>query len=391
MKILYVSPYPPARDGIGDYTWMLANAVRNAGNEIRVVVPRTVPDAPSEVIGAITTVGHGYAKLRWTLARWKPDIVHVQFAIAAFGPRTFTLMRWIGMVRPDFNIPVVVTLHELTRESALLRAPGRAIHRWIAAHCDHLILLTRVARVALIEEVGLLESKVSVIPHPSANPPAASSASDELRARFGLGDARVLLAFGFIHVDKGLDDLIRALSIVRDTGAAHLDDVRLVVAGDVRPRLGLFRTLEARDRLYLAHLRRHVRRSAFQQLVVLTGYVPDGEVATWFNIAEAVVLPYRRAEQSGVVGLARSFNVPVLTSTVGGLTEQLAGSQWSFPPRAPARMAETLADFLAATSAERMRLPTAQVDDDLASVTAATLALYGAVIAGNPGRVSNVA
>ena len=37
---LYVGPYPPTPDGIGNYTYELANAVRNDGNDVAVIVPR---------------------------------------------------------------------------------------------------------------------------------------------------------------------------------------------------------------------------------------------------------------------------------------------------------------------------------------------------------------
>ena len=222
-------------------------------------------------------------------------------------------------------------------------------------------------------------------PQPRVNPPAVTAHPGDLRARYGLGDARVLLAFGFIHKLKGLDDLIQALSILRDTRAAALDDVRVVIAGSVRPRHGLFRTFEARDRLYLARMLRRVRHNGRQDLLIFTGYVPDGEVATWFEIAEAGWLSYRRIEHSMVAGLACSLNVPVLSSTVGGLAEQFAGSPWTFPPCAPTQMAATLADFLATTSVERQRLAGTQCPADFATVTMRTLELYEAVTSGNLG------
>jgi glycosyltransferase involved in cell wall biosynthesis len=392
MKILYVSPYPPMRDGIGDYTWMLANGVKSAGNEIRVVVPYRGPGTPPDVIGSLTALGHVHRELRRTFECWKPDIVHVQFAVAAFGTRTFALMHWLNVMRRDLKVPIVVTLHEVTRESALLRPLGHAVHQWIVKRCDHLILHTDSTRDALVREVKVPQSSVSVIPHASAQPTTVSSSTNEnLRARFSLGDSRVLLAFGFIHADKGLDDLIRALGIVRDSGAECLNNVRVVVAGDVRPRRGLFRILEARDRLYFARLMRQVRRMALETLVVVTGYVPDSEVAAWFEIADAAILPYRHAEQSGVESLARAFDVPVLGSAVGGLAEQLAGSPWTFPPCAPERMAETLAKFLSTTQSGGTQSAAAQQAANFAPVIATTMELYGAVTAGYEIRIPHVA
>jgi glycosyltransferase involved in cell wall biosynthesis len=386
LKVLYVSPYPPAHDGIGNYTWTLATAMREAGVETGVVVPRSLAGCPPEVLGAIDAGPHEYAKLRSTIAQWNPDIIHVQFAIAAFSSRTGALMRRLEALRRDLKIPIVVTLHEFTRESALLPVAGRALYRRVASHCDQLIVHTDMTMNAVVDRFGVPTSKVTVIPHPSARPPLVTASCDDLRLRFGLGDARVMLAFGFIHVDKGLDDLVRALGIVRAGGCAPLDDYVLVVAGAVRPRRGLFRAFEARDRLHLSRVMGLARRNGVRDRLVLTGYVPVGEVATWFSLAEVVVLPYRRIEQSGVASLARSFPVPVLASTAGGLAEQFAGSSWTFPPRAPRQLAETLERFLAATPAERMPPLANGRADDLGAVIIRTMQLYQTVISASDGR-----
>jgi glycosyltransferase involved in cell wall biosynthesis len=388
VKVLYLSPYPPAHDGIGNYTWTLATTMRRAGVDFGVVVPRRAAGSPPEILGAINAGGQEYAKLRSTVAQWNPDIIHVQFAIAAFGSRTGALMRRIDALRRDLKIPIIVTLHEFTRESALLPIAGRALYRRVVSHCDQVIVHTDMAMNAVVDRFGVPKNRVTVIPHPSTRPPVVTASCDELRLRFGLDDARVMLAFGFIHVDKGLDDLVRALGILRRAGCAQLDDYVLVVAGAVRPRQGFFRAFEMRDKLHFYRVMRLARRNGVRDRLVLTGYVPVGEVATWFSLADVVVLPYRRIEQSGVASLARSFPVPVLASTAGGLPEQFAGSSWSFPPRAPARLAQTLERFMEATPAERMPPRTNDSADELAAVVARTMELYRTVIATSGDRRS---
>ena len=54
MKVLFVSPFPPAKDGIGAYTRSLVTALRDAGADARVVLPRPQPGAGQDVIGALT-------------------------------------------------------------------------------------------------------------------------------------------------------------------------------------------------------------------------------------------------------------------------------------------------------------------------------------------------
>ena len=84
MRILYVSPYPPARDGIGTYTHVLASAAISAGHQARIVTPRAMPDAPAEVIGALGVRRADLLALRAIVADWHPDVIHVQFAVPAF-------------------------------------------------------------------------------------------------------------------------------------------------------------------------------------------------------------------------------------------------------------------------------------------------------------------
>jgi glycosyltransferase involved in cell wall biosynthesis len=375
MKVLYVSPYPPAQDGIGTYTFYLAVAARKVGHDVRIVVPRPAQHTSPDVIGAVGSRGRESAKLLEAIAKWNPDVVHVQFAIAAFGTRTPTLLRWLDILCRDLAVPVVGTLHEVTTDTALLRGAAREIYRRLIGHCEHVIVHTHTAYRVLTDRLGVPETKAVVIPHPSVQPSAGTSTPEELRRRFNLGETKILLAFGFIQVDKGLDDLVSALGILRRANAAVLDDVRVVIAGAVRPRHGLFRIFEVRDRIYLAHVLRDARQKSLMPCLVLTGYVPDGEISAWFHAAEAVVLPYRRTEQSGVANLATAFAVPVLSSAVGGLREQFAGSRWVFPPRDPQSLARILAAFLAAPPSERKPIP-APYASDLAGVVKATFELY---------------
>lgn len=377
MKILFVSPFPPAQDGIGTYSQMMITELRASGHEALVVLPRAQKSPSGDVIGVLGSRQPDLAVLREAVTAWDPDIIHVQFAFAAFGIQTRALFSWLRLMRIAAHVPVVATMHEVKWETAVLRGPGRALYRALATQCDHVIVHTRAAFVALTGPVRVPEAKVSVIPHPQATPRAVSAPAD-LRARFGLGNAELLVAFGFVHVDKGLGDLIRAMGALRRSGTPPLDDVRLVIAGTVRPRHGLFRPFGFRDRLHLAQVLRMARRAKLHHTIVLTGYVPEADVAAWFQAAAAVVLPYRRTEQSGVAALANAFGVPVLASTAGGLGELYADSHWTFPPRDPRELASVLARFLTTPPSERTVIAAERSAADVSSVIKATLDLYRA-------------
>lgn len=308
MRVLHLAPYPPARDGIGAYARVLAAALADRGHETAVVAARPHPSSPPEVLGALGDPG-----LPERIARFRPDVVHVQFAVPAFGLRVPAVLRLLR----ELDAPVVATLHEITRDTALLRAPGRLLYRRLASRCAALIVHTRDARAAA--------GSAELIPHFCAPPPPSTTTSDALRARFSLGSAPVVLAFGFIHVDKGLDVLADALR--------HVDDAMLVVAGAVRARDPLFKPMELRDRRHEREVRAALTRHGLAHRVVFTGHVPEAEVAAWFATAAVAVLPYRKAAQSGVAHLALASRTPLVATAVGGLPDLFSAPGSATEPR----------------------------------------------------------
>jgi D-inositol-3-phosphate glycosyltransferase len=111
----------------------------------------------------------------------------------------------------------------------------------------------------------------------------------------------LLLLYGAVRPYKGADVAIEAL--------AHVDPrlhVRLVVAGrfwtpkselaELAGRVGVADRVELRD-----------------------GFVSNEETALLFAAADAALLPYRSATQSGVVALAFGHGKPVIATAVGGL------------------------------------------------------------------------
>ncbi len=369
MRILLVSPYPPQKDGIGDYSAKLADGLRALGHTIGVVTPRALDRAPQEIVGALE--GDGLAD---AIARFAPDVVHLQFAVAAYGARGPALIRSLSRLRT----PVVTTVHEVTRDTRALRAPGRAVYRALARRSAALITHTDPARVALIHQIGAAADEVHLIPHHRAEPPPATADAETLRRRHDLTDCRVLLAFGFIHVDKGLDDLVHAVALLRG-GDRSRDDVRLAIAGEVRSRSGPFRVFEARDHLHLRAIHRDARRLGIADGIVESGYVPAGEIRPWFDLAEAVVLPYKAIEQSGVASMAAAAGAPMLTSARGTLAAEFGDPRWPLPAGDPVGIATAIGGFLDA-GGRASAIRRAPDGDDAGAISRATEGVYFAVV-----------
>jgi glycosyltransferase involved in cell wall biosynthesis len=380
VRILYLSPYAPERCGIGDYTASFTRTVRESGHDVGVVTASEPEGAPREVIAALPSRRRDVPATVARIRDWDPDVVHLQFAVASYGTRMPVLLALLRALRP-LRCEVVVTLHEVTRDTGSLRSVGRLIYRRLTELADRSIVHTDTAMAELKGPVGASRADATLIPHPRAELGAATAGPVELRERFGLGERPVLLAFGFIHVDKGLDDLVSALQLVR---RSH--DVQLVVAGDVRRRQGAWRVFELRDVIHLRKVRRLIARFGLEDDVTFTGWVPSGEVRTWFELAEAAVLPYTRIEQSGVANLAAAAGTPILASRVGGLVQEGSDLRWSFEASDPAGMAAVIGDFLSSPSA-RSDAARRAVAPELREVVRATLAFYAQRLPREPAEL----
>lgn len=376
MRIQLVSPYLPERDGIADYTAVLRGELVDQGHEVTVVVPRRASGRPAEVVGSLERSGRGTERLARAAKLAGTEVVHVQFCVGAFGSASPALWRLLAALR-RLSVPVVITFHDITRDIARLGAGGRWLYRRFAALADAIIVHTKPAESVAIEIRARRDQDVFVIPHFEPQLPKATVTPDQLAARWQLDGKRILLAFGFIHIDKGLDDLVRALAELGDEGVLAGENAQLVVAGSVRPRTGVFRVFELSDRIHLARVTRLVQRSRLSDRVTFTSYVPSGEVAAWFSLADAVVLPYRRIEQSGVASLAAAAGTPVLASDVGELSAFSRQRDWTWPPGEPRQIARSLRGFLSGPAAPAAR---ASREHQVREIAAATIHIYELVV-----------
>jgi glycosyltransferase involved in cell wall biosynthesis len=99
VRVLFVGPFPPTPDGIGRYSYTLVTALERGGHQVAVVVPHEWQGYPPQVIGVLGHRKADQARLLDTVTRWNPDLIHVQFAVAAFGLKTRSLVRWLRLIR----------------------------------------------------------------------------------------------------------------------------------------------------------------------------------------------------------------------------------------------------------------------------------------------------
>ncbi len=178
------------------------------------------------------------------------------------------------------------------------------------------------------------KDRVAFSPHPIYDCyPAFTGTQAEAKAAAGLDPQNnYLLFFGFVRHYKGLDLLLRALPDIR----ARLPLTKLMVVGEFyEPRAGI-------DKL--------VRELGLADAVVIhDDYCPNEKVGMYFAAADAAVLPYRSATQSGIIQVAYALGLPVITTDVGGLGEVVVDGETGFivPPENNAALVDAVEKFYA--------------------------------------------
>jgi len=201
------------------------------------------------------------------------------------------------------GIKIVITAHDVgsfrSGESSLLL---RSIYR----HCSEVIAHSQIGLKSLIQ-LDVCSSRISNIPLGNYTGLLPSLPKSEIaKEKFGFGkDDLVLLFFGQCKKVKRLDLLIEAVALARDMGAKRL---RLLVAGPVTDADGPAIKKQMADRLGDA-------------VVHHSHFITNEDLPLYFAAADLAVLPYDRILQSGVVLLAMSHGLPVLTSDIEGMLE----------------------------------------------------------------------
>ena len=163
------------------------------------------------------------------------DIVSVQHEFGIFGGPAGSHL--LALLR-ELKAPVVTTLH------TVLLKPNADQHRVmqeLIAHSTRLVVMTERGRTILQEVYQAPRAKIDVIPH--GIPDVTFVAPDYYKDQFGVGGKKVLLTFGLLSPNKGIEHVLNVLPDV----VAEFPDVVYIVLGathpnELRPMTGLHRS-----------------------------------------------------------------------------------------------------------------------------------------------------
>lgn len=339
MRIDLVGPVPPSHGGISVYTARLYAELRRR-HDVRLICfrhlyPRFLypgrhdrkgADEPSPE-GALPLLD-GRNPLSWLhvarcIRRRRPEWLILSWWVVYWVPLYWLLL---GAARAAGS-RVLFLCHNVEEHES--NGWKRWLTRGILLRGDALLVHTVDERERLKVLVG--DKRVAVVPLPSYEglhvrlPDKA-----EARRRLTLGaDEKIVLFFGFVRPYKGLQVLLRAMPLV-----LRRLPVRLLVAGEFWEKRGPY------DRL-IADL-------GLQAAVnVDDRYIPDEEMADYFQAADVVVLPYTAVTGSAIASLAIGFHKPIVASAIGALKEVVIPGEMGLlvPPGDAVALAAALIEF----------------------------------------------
>ena len=305
-RIAVIGNYLPRQCGIATFTTDLCAAISAEYGAARLLA-LPVND---------TEQGYDYPeRVRWTLAQDDVksyqdaaeflnfnniDMVCLQHEYGIFGgpagSHILHLLRGLKM-------PVVTTLHTVLREP---NPDQLVVMEEIAELSDRLIVMSQLSSQFLQEIFKVPGSKIDMVPHGVPDLPFLDP--NFYKDRFGVEGKAVLLTFGLLSPNKGIENVIQALPQI----LSKHKNVAYIVAGATHPHI-----LRREGDKYRASLQALAKEVGVQSHVIFHDrFVSPEEMAEFIGAADIYITPYRYEEQvvSGTLAYALGAGKAIIST-----------------------------------------------------------------------------
>jgi glycosyltransferase involved in cell wall biosynthesis len=315
-RIALVGNYLPRECGIATFTTDLCNALAAEYGEGRqFAIPVNDPDSsydyPEQVRLELTQEDiASYERAADFLNFNSNDLVCLQHEYGIYGG---VAGRHILALLRRLKMPLVTTLHTVLREPD---ANQRIVLEEIAQLSDRLIVMSELAAQLLREVYAVPNGKIDVIPHGVPN--MTFMDPNYFKDRFGTEGKSVLLTFGLLSPNKGIENVIRALPAI----LARHPNVVYIVSGVTHPHIR--RREGERYREELQALAAQLGVSS--QLIMNNRFVSEEELVEHVGAADIYITPYRQEAQivSGTLAIALGAGKAIISTPYWYAQELLA-------------------------------------------------------------------
>ncbi|MBI4647314.1 MAG: glycosyltransferase [Bacteroidia bacterium] len=339
-NIVIIGPAHPLRGGIAAFSERLANGFLDNGDNVRIETfslqypnflfpgeTQYSTSPPPENLNITVSINSinplNWYKIGGKIKKEKPDIAVVAYWMPFISPCLGTIIR---IIRKNRHTRIIALVHNLIPHEKI---PGtRLLTKYFIKKVDAFAAMSKTV-LDDIESFDKVKPKI-YSPHPLYDNYGPVFSREEALNRLGLDkNFNYILFFGIIREYKGLDLLLEGFADAR----LRKYNLKLIIAGE----------FYSKPEPYFEIIRRN---NLHNHLFIKQEFIPDNEVANYFNAADIIVQPYKNATQSGVAQIGFHFNKPVLVTNVGGLGEIIPHKKAGYVvEKSPAAIADALVDF----------------------------------------------
>src|SRR5882762_3963220 len=338
-RIAVIGNYLPRQCGIATFTTDLCEAISAEYGTARLMA-LPVNDTEQE---------YDYpAQVRWSLAQDDVttyreaaeflnfnniDMVCLQHEYGIFGgpagSHILHLLRGLKM-------PVVTTLHTVLREPD----PNQlVVMEEIAELSDRLVVMSQLSSQFLQEIFKVPGNKIDMVPHGVPDLPFLDP--NFYKDRFGVEGKAVLLTFGLLSPNKGIENVIRALPQI----LSRHSNVAYIVAGATHPHI-----LRREGDRYRDSLQALAKEMGVESQVIFHNrFVTPEEMGEFIGAADIYITPYRHEAQvvSGTLAYALGAGKAIISTPYWHALELLDDRRGALVPFAnPSAIAQKTIELL---------------------------------------------
>jgi glycosyltransferase involved in cell wall biosynthesis len=238
------------------------------------------------------------------------DVVCVQHEYGIYGGAAGAyLLKLLDRVKA----PVVVTLHTVLERPT---PEQRSVVDALVRRASKLVVMAEKGRHLLREVHGVADDRIAVVLHGVPERPLTDGAAQ--KAKLGLDGHRVLLTFGLLSPNKGIETMIRAMPAITQVHP----DALYVVLGATHPHLVAHEGEAYRERLFALAQELDVST----QVRFVDGFIEQEMLLDYLAAADIYVTPYLNEAQivSGTLSYAVALGRPVVSTPYWNAVELLA-------------------------------------------------------------------
>jgi len=323
-RIAFVGNYLPRECGIATFTTDLCTALAaEYGEERLFAIPVNDPESSYEYPERVRLELEqedpvSYERAAEFLNFNGNDLVCLQHEYGIYGGIAGSHI--LDFLR-KLKMPVVTTLHTVLWEPD---PNQRMVLEEVARLSDRLVAMTEQAAQCLREVYAVPNDKIDIIPH--GVPDFQFMDPNYFKDRFGTEGKSVLLTFGLLSPNKGIENVIRALPAI----LAKHPNVVYAVSGATHPHIRRREGERYRDSLRaLAD-----QLGVSSQVIFNNRFVSAEELVELVSTADIYITPYRQEAQavSGTLAIALGAGKAVVSTPYWHAKELLADERGVMVP-----------------------------------------------------------